>query len=93
MVMKPCNAAEVIQFTGTLSRTVVCLPPSNYASSITAEGALNLLDYKTRLQGSLTYGWLTQDSTVFNGSDIAANAASKTPLVPAGVSFGKRVSA
>ena len=67
---------------------MVSLPPSNYASSITAEGALNLLDYKTRLQGSMTYGWLTQDSTVFNGSDIAANAALKTPLVPAGVSFG-----
>ena len=37
------------------------LPPSNMANYITAEGALDLKDYKTRLTGSLSYGWLTQN--------------------------------
>ena len=47
----------------------VSLPPSNMANYITAEGALNLKAYKTRLTGSLSYGWLSQNDSVYEGTD------------------------
>ena len=31
------------------------------ANYVTAEGALNLKSYKTRITGSLSYGWLSQN--------------------------------
>jgi hypothetical protein len=42
----------------------VSLPPSNMASYVTAEGALDLKSYMTRLTGSLSYGWLSQNDSV-----------------------------
>ena len=52
---------------GALS-TIVTLPPGNNANYVTAEGGFNLPDVKTRINGSLTYGWLSQNNTVFNSS-------------------------
>jgi hypothetical protein len=40
---------------------IATLPPSNMANYITAEGALDLKSYLTRITGSLTYGWLSQN--------------------------------
>lgn len=63
----------------------VSLPPSNMANSITAEGGANLLAYKTRITGSFSYGWLSQNDTVYDaiGSAFAANGY---PYGPAGLS-------
>jgi Putative outer membrane beta-barrel porin, MtrB/PioB len=46
----------------------VSLPPSNMANYITAEGALNLKSYMTRISGSLSYGWLSQNDYVFQST-------------------------
>ncbi len=46
--------------------TIVTLPPSNVANYITAEGAINMPQYKTRLTGSISYGWLSQNETVYD---------------------------
>jgi hypothetical protein len=48
------------------TKAFVSLPPSNMANYLTAEGAVNLLNYKTRLTGSFSYGWLTQNDNVSN---------------------------
>ena len=48
------------------------LPPSNMANYITAEGALNLKSYLTRITGSLSYGWLSQNDYVFESTTAAA---------------------
>jgi Putative outer membrane beta-barrel porin, MtrB/PioB len=45
--------------------TQMSLPPSNSANYITAEGAINMPQYKTRLTGSISYGWLGQNETVY----------------------------
>ena len=50
------------------SLSYITLPPSNMANYITAEGALNLKSYMTRITGSLTYGWLSQNDYVFEGA-------------------------
>ncbi len=56
------------------------LPPSNLANYVTAEGALDLVkSYKTRLTGSLSYGWLSQNDLVFEG---ALPFGGVPPLVP-----------
>jgi hypothetical protein len=47
---------------------VQSLPPSNMANYVTAEGALNLKSYLTRITGSLSYGWLSQNDYVYNGT-------------------------
>ena len=52
--------------TTTPNNTFVALPPSNIAHYVTGEGALNLLAYKTRLTGSFSYGWLSENDTVVN---------------------------
>jgi hypothetical protein len=49
----------------------ITLPPSNMANYVTGEGALDLKDYKTRITGSLTYGWLSQNDYVFDSTNSA----------------------
>ena len=45
------------------------LPPSNMANYVTAEGALDLMkSYQTRLTGSMSYGWLSQNDYVFDST-------------------------
>ena len=47
-------------------------PPSNTANYITAEGAMNLESfYKSRITGSLTYGWLSQNDFVIDSNTSA----------------------
>ena len=53
------------------SLAVASLPPSNMANYITAEGALNLKSYLTRITGSLSYGWLSQNDYVFDSTTSA----------------------
>jgi hypothetical protein len=62
------NGNEVINswVTGRFAGPFVSLPPSNVANYVTAEGAINMPQYKTRLTGSLTYGWLSQNATVYD---------------------------
>ena len=56
-------------------------PPSNTANYITGEGALNLESfYKTRITGSLTYGWLSQNDFV-----IDSNTNAGPPSTVAGI--------
>jgi len=50
------------------SLAYVSLPPGNMANYITAEGALNLKSHKTRITGSMSYGWLSQDDAVYEGT-------------------------
>ena len=38
------------------------------ANYVTAEGALNLKSYMTRITGSLSYGWLSQNDYVFEST-------------------------
>jgi opacity protein-like surface antigen len=48
------------------------LPPSNMANYVTAEGALDLMkSYRTRITGSLSYGWLSQNDYVFESTNSA----------------------
>ncbi len=47
------------------------LPGSNMANYVTAEGALNLKSYLTRISGSLSYGWLSQNDQVFDSNTAA----------------------
>jgi hypothetical protein len=61
----------------------VTLPPSNMANYITAEGALNLKSYMTRITGSLSYGWLSQNDFVFESTTGAG-----PPATVAGRSIG-----
>ncbi len=54
--------------------TFPSLPPSNMASYVTAEGALNLKSYwNTRVTGSLSYGWLSQNDFVTEATTAAAS--------------------
>jgi hypothetical protein len=50
--------------------TIVSLPPSNVANYMTAEGAMNMPQYKTRITGSISYGWLSQNDTVYDRSYV-----------------------
>jgi len=59
----------------TTTNPFVSLPPSNMANYVTAEGGLNLLAYKTRITGSFSYGWLTENDTVFDEKGISYGAA------------------
>ncbi|MCX5887927.1 MAG: MtrB/PioB family outer membrane beta-barrel protein [Deltaproteobacteria bacterium] len=56
----------------------ISLPPSNMANYVTGEGALDLKAYKTRLTGSLTYGWLAQNDYVNESTTSAATATPRT---------------
>jgi hypothetical protein len=51
------------------SSAFISLPPSNMANYVTAEGALNLKTYFTRITGSMSYGWLSQNDYVFESSN------------------------
>jgi len=53
----------------------VSLPPSNMANYITAEGGANLAAYKTRITGSFSYGWLSENETVFNDNGASCGPA------------------
>ncbi len=53
------------------------LPGSNMANYVTGEGALDLKSYKTRITGSLSYGWLSQNDYVFE----SATGAGPPPTV------------
>jgi hypothetical protein len=55
--------------------TIVSLPPSNVANYVTAEGAMNMPQYKTRITGSVTYGWLSQNDTVYDRSYMSQGQA------------------
>jgi hypothetical protein len=55
------------------------LPPSNMANYITAEAALNLKSYLTRITSSFSYGWLSQNDSVIEG---AVPFGGVPPLVP-----------
>lgn len=61
------------------SLSFATLPPSNMANYVTAEGALNLKSYLTRITGSMSYGWLSQNDYVFEG---ALPFGGVPPLVP-----------
>ena len=68
----------------------VSLPPSNMANYVTAEGALDLKSfYKTRISGSLSYGWLTQNDYTFE----ATNAAGPPPTAAGRYTGGAGLSA
>jgi hypothetical protein len=45
------------------------------ANYVTAEGGLNLLAYKTRITSSFSYGWLSQNDTVFNNLGASSGAS------------------
>jgi len=53
----------------------VSLPPSNKANYVTAEGAVNLPFFKTRITGSYSWGWLSQDDIVFTSDGGAVGGA------------------
>ena len=67
------------------STTFVSTPPSNMANYITAEGGANLAAYKTRITGSFSYGWLSQNENVYN-SGGNAYAFNGYPYGPTGLS-------
>jgi hypothetical protein len=70
--------------TGTLA--FVSLPPSNLANYVTGEGALNLKSYwNTRITGSLSYGWLSQNDFAIESTTTGPAAA---PTTVAGRSVG-----
>jgi len=86
---------------GTLAH--VSLPPGNMANYVTGEGALDLKSYLTRITGSFSYGWLSQNEQVFdrNGvsigeaglgaSTVAASIAGITrPIAPLSLRYGYR---
>jgi hypothetical protein len=67
MVGNPPSVLTSGPYRGSFN-TIQSLPPSNFANYVSAEGAFNMPQYKTRLTGSLTYGWLSQNDTVYNRS-------------------------
>ena len=97
------NQDTGIDFAVVRPGNVDSLVPSNMANYVTGEGALNLDAYKTRITGSLTYGWLAQNDFVFatNGNQIghaglsaatiAANIAGVTrPIAPLAIRYSYR---
>ena len=49
------------------------------ANYITAEGALDLKSYLTRITGSMSYGWLSQNDYVFESTTGGSAAAPPLP--------------
>jgi hypothetical protein len=49
------------------------------ANYITAEGGANLLAYKTRITGSFSYGWLSQDGQVYSDFGNAYTGGTSAP--------------
>ena len=70
---RPPPAGQAIAF--------VSLPPSNMANYATAEGALNLKSYLTRITGSISYGWLSQNDDVFESTTSALLLRPPVPLL------------
>ena len=69
-------------FARTATATVFpSLPPSNMANYVTAEGALNLKSYLTRITGSLSYGWLSQNDFATEANTAAASASLPTNTI------------
>src|SRR5208337_1993279 len=66
----------------TTTTPFVSLPPSNMANYVTAEGGVNLTAYKTRITSSFSYGWLSQNDTVFNniGASFGASGLSASTV-------------
>ncbi len=71
------DTTDVLGRSGT-TNNFVALPPSNLANYVTGEGALNLLAYKTRLTGSFSYGWLSQNDTVIDRNGVSIGDAGLT---------------
>jgi hypothetical protein len=64
------GTADIVGRTPPVGSTAfISLPPSNMANYVTAEGALNLKTYFTRITGSMSYGWLSQNDYVFESSN------------------------
>ena len=63
----------------TNSASYESLPPSNMANYITAEGGANLAAYKTRITGSFSYGWLSQDNQVYSDFSNAYTGGTSAP--------------
>ncbi|MFI5330558.1 MAG: MtrB/PioB family outer membrane beta-barrel protein [Desulfobaccales bacterium] len=80
-VLSRTNGTSIMPSPPTGGTVFTSLPPSNMAQYVTGEGALDLKAYKTRLTGSLTYGWLSQNDFVF---DSTTGAATATPPTQAG---------
>ena len=71
IIFRPLRMGRQTFWAGTApigANTFVSLPPSNMANYVTAEGALNLKSYLTRITGSLSYGWLSQNDYVFEST-------------------------
>jgi hypothetical protein len=64
------NGDQIFQARPGVANTYVNVPPNNVANYVSAEGAVNMPQYKTRLTGSLTYGWLAQNDTVYDRTNV-----------------------
>ena len=60
------NGDQIFNARPGVANSFVNVPPNNFANYMSAEGAINMPQYKTRLTGSLTYGWLAQNDTVYD---------------------------
>ncbi len=81
------NGIPEVKALTTSTSSYVSLPASNMANYITAEGGYNLLAYKTRITGSLSYGWLNQNDQVYSEYGTAyTGAAGGAQLGDAGLS-------
>ncbi len=68
------DANQLVQAPLGTNNPFTSLPPGNMAQYVTASGAVNL-PAKTRISGSFSYGWLTQDDTVFDEHGAAVGNA------------------
>jgi hypothetical protein len=69
------NGDQIILARPGVANTFVNVPPNNVANYVSAEGAVNMPQYKTRLTGSLTYGWLAQNDTVYDRTNVSQGQA------------------
>jgi len=70
---------SVVKGSTTNAASFESLPASNMANYITAEGGANLLAYKTRITGSFSYGWLSQDGQVYSDFGNAYTGGTSAP--------------
>ncbi len=73
-----CNFQNDITALPFARGVFVSEPPSNMANYLTAEGAVNLPAYMTRLTSSFSYGWLTQNDNAFDGTGISGGKSGLT---------------
>ncbi|WAC06465.1 MAG: MtrB/PioB family outer membrane beta-barrel protein [Thermodesulfobacteriota bacterium] len=64
------NENDLVLGRQNTTNSFVALPPSNKANYVTGEGSLNLLAYKTRLTGSFSYGWLSENDLVIDRNGV-----------------------